>query len=42
MPVEEEEDVTDWPHIECVVPQAVSHSLMFLKMGKIIARNMSS
>jgi hypothetical protein len=33
---------TGRPRIECIIPQAVSHSLMFLKMGKIIARNMSS
>ena len=27
---------------ECIIPQAVTHSLVFLKMGKIIARNMLS
>jgi hypothetical protein len=32
---------TDRPHIEYIIPQAVSHSLMLLSMGKIIARNMS-
>ena len=26
----------------CIIPQAVTHSLVFLKMGKIIARNMLS
>ena len=26
----------------CIVPQAVTHSIVFLKMGEIIARNMSS
>jgi len=29
-------------HRECVIPQAVTHSLVFLMMGKIIARNMLS
>ena len=29
-------------HHGCVIPQAVTHSLVFLKMGKIIARNMLS
>jgi hypothetical protein len=33
---------TDRPHIECIIPQAVLHSLMLLRTGKIIARNMSS
>jgi hypothetical protein len=33
---------TDPPQIEGITPQPVSHSLMLLKMGKIIARNMSS
>jgi hypothetical protein len=32
---------SDWPHIEYIIPQAVSHRLMLLRMGKIIARNMS-
>ena len=27
---------------ECIIPQAVTHSLVFLNMGKIIARNMLS
>jgi len=27
-------------HRECIIPQAVTHSLALLKMGKIIARNM--
>jgi len=26
----------------CVIPQAVTHSLVLLKMGKIIARNLLS
>ena len=26
----------------CIIPQAVTHSLVFLKMGKIIAQNMLS
>jgi len=26
----------------CITPQAVTHSLVLLKMGKIIARNMAS
>ena len=29
-------------HRECIIPQAVTHSLVLLKMGKIIARNMLS
>ena len=29
-------------HRECIIPQAVTHSLVFLKMGKIIPRNMLS
>ena len=29
-------------HRWCIIPQAVTHSLVFLKMGKIIARNMLS
>jgi len=27
-------------HRRCIIPQTVTHSLVFLKMGKIIARNM--
>ena len=27
-------------HRECIIPQAVTHSLVLLKMGKIISRNM--
>ena len=27
-------------HRGCIIPQAVTHSLVLLKMGKIIARNM--
>jgi hypothetical protein len=29
-------------HRGCIIPQAVTHSLVFVKMGKIIARNMLS
>ena len=29
-------------HRECIIPQPVTHSLVFLKMGKIISRNMLS
>jgi len=29
-------------HRECIIPQAVTNSLVFLKMGKIIARNLLS
>ena len=29
-------------HRGCIIPQAVTHSLVLLKMGKIIARNMLS
>ena len=29
-------------HRGCIIPQAVTHSLVFLKMGEIIARNMLS
>ena len=29
-------------HRGCIIPQAVTHSLELLKMGKIIARNMLS
>jgi len=29
-------------HCLCIIPQAVTHSLVLLKMGKIIARNMLS
>jgi len=29
-------------HRGCIVPQAVTHSLVLLKMGKIIAQNMLS
>ena len=29
-------------HRGCIIPQAVKHSLVLLKMGKIIARNMLS
>ena len=28
-------------HCGCIIPQAVTHSLVFLKMGRINARNMS-
>jgi hypothetical protein len=29
-------------HRRCITPQAVTHSLVLLKMGEIIARNMLS
>jgi len=29
-------------HRGCIIPKAVTHSLVLLKMGKIIARNMLS
>ena len=29
-------------HRGCIIPQAVTHSLVLLKMGKIISRNMLS
>ena len=29
-------------HRRCIIPQAVTHSLVLLKMGKIISRNMLS
>ena len=29
-------------HRGCIIPQAVTHSLVLLKMGEIIARNMLS
>ena len=32
----------DRQHRRCIIPQAVTHSLVLLKMGKIIARNMFS
>ena len=28
---------TSWQHCRCIIPQAVTHSLVLLKMGKIIA-----
>jgi len=31
-----------WQHRECIIPQAVTHSLVLLKMGRIIAPNMLS
>ena len=31
---------TDRQHRGCIIPQTVTHSLVHLKMGKIIARNM--
>ena len=34
--------VTGRQHRGCIIPQAVTHSLVLLKMGKIIARNMLS
>jgi len=32
----------DRQHRGCIIPQAVTHSLVLLKMGEIIARNMLS
>ena len=29
-------------HLGCIIPQNVTHSLVLLKMGKIISRNMLS
>jgi len=29
-------------HLQCITPQAVTHSLVLLRMGEIIARNMLS
>jgi hypothetical protein len=29
-------------HRRCIIPQTVTHSLVLLKMGKIISRNMLS
>jgi hypothetical protein len=34
--------ITDRQHIGYNIPQAVLHSLLLLKMGKIVARNLSS
>ena len=34
--------ITDRQHIRYNIPQAVLYSLKLLKMGKIVARNMSS
>jgi hypothetical protein len=34
--------LTNQQHRGCIVPQAVTHSLLLLKMGKIIAQNMLS
>ena len=34
--------VTGRQHCGCIIPQAVTHSLVLLKMGKIFARNMLS
>jgi len=33
---------TGWQNRGCIIPQAVAHSLVLLKMGEIIARNMLS
>jgi len=32
----------DRQHHGCIIPQAIIHSLVLLKMGKIIVRNMLS
>jgi len=34
--------VTIRQHRRCIIPQAVTHSLVFLRMSEIIARNMLS
>ena len=34
--------VTGRQHRACIIPQTVTHSLVLLKMGKIISRNMLS
>ena len=34
--------IQDRKHRGCIIPQTVTHSLVLLKMGKIIARNMLS
>ena len=31
--------VAGWQHRRCIIPQAVTHSLVVLKMGKIISRH---
>ena len=31
-----------WQHRGCIIPQVVTHSLVLLKMGKIISGNMLS
>jgi len=33
--------ITDWQRIGYNIPEAVVYSLMLLKMGKIVAQNMS-
>ena len=33
---------TGWQHREFIIPQAVTYSLVLLKIGKIISRNMLS
>ena len=33
---------TSRQHLGCIIPQAVTHSLVLLKMGEIIARNVLS
>ena len=35
-------DATGRQHRGCIIPQAVTHSLVLLKTGKIVARNMLS
>jgi len=37
-----EDDVVGRQNCGCIIPQTVTHSLVVLKMGKIIARNMLS
>ena len=36
------DDAAGRKHRQCIIPQDVTHSLVLLKMGKIIARNMLS
>jgi len=31
---------TGWQHRGCIIPHAITHSLVLLMMGKIIAQNM--
>ena len=42
MPAGGLEEATGRQHRGCIIPQAVTQSLVLLKMGKIIVRNMLS